>query len=115
MGWYGLVCKYGTIFQMSVKNWTQNWILLYFIILYVSLFFELKDAFSNLCLFALSWLEIEHTKKALLRRELIFFSYKMYKEKLIKRKIMNLIEYYGNKVLMIIQFTLGVFVYRRRL
>ena len=56
-----------------------------------------------------------NTKKALLRRELIFFSYKMYKEKLIKRKIMNLIEYYGNKVLMIIQFILGVFVYRRRL
>ena len=80
---YGSACKYGIISQTSIYNWIQNWFsdtwnnnwqsgkakrdtwfsLLFkkkmFLVFFFLIEYVLKIKY-NLCLFALSWLEIEH-------------------------------------------------------
>ena len=82
---------------------------------------------DNLCLFALSWIEIKHKNKHWEGENSSIFIHKMFKETFIKRDIVNLqmrknkfnsrrkwIENCDNKTLVRIQFILEVYVYRRK-
>ena len=83
---------------------------------------------DDLCLFALSCNEIKHHTRHCQVENSFNFTDKMYKEKVIKRKIVNFkmrkneqssrrkyIENYNKKILMRIQFISEVLVYRQKL
>ena len=91
LGQYGLAYKYGIIFQISIYNWRLNcifWYLDVFSKLVFSVDFVLKIKY-NLCLFSPFWLQINHKTRHCKGENSSIRIHKMYKEKFLKKKILN--------------------------
>lgn len=108
-----LACKYGIIHQISRYKWMQNCIFWYLaqqlpvrqsynrnliqFIFWIKVFFYVNvfkvDFVLNigvyLCLFAFSWIEIKHKTRCCHRENSFVLTNKMYKQKLRKRKTVN--------------------------